>query len=79
MSESNCIAKLLGIKDTNLRFEDKIEDFKKNNITYKRLFATLSYIPSSCHKCKSDKVIKNGSYVSIIKLYLLADSLLNCT
>lgn len=68
MSESNCIAKLLGIKDTNFRFEDKIEDFKKNNITYKRLFATLSYIPSSCHKCKSDKVIKNGNYVSIIKL-----------
>lgn len=73
MANPHFIAKLLGIKDTNITFNDNITFKTTKGVTTKILSATLSYPLKACPHCgilnqSSKDMIKNGSMVSTIKL-----------
>ena len=70
MSLFNYITNLLGLKDNNIIFNDNIESEQIRGITYKVLFAKLTYKANSCPFCNatSNLIIKYGTKTSKIKL-----------
>lgn len=66
MFQLNSIARLLEIKDPNIKFF-KVEDLRiaKNGVAYhfKVVHARLSYLLFSCPNCGFQSLIKNGHLV----------------
>ena len=73
MAHSYIIGKTLGIKDQNIKLEDKITEKKIKGITHLIYYGKLTYTPSACENCgvihhSSADIVKNGTKESTIKL-----------
>lgn len=74
MSQSNSIAQLLEIKDSNIKFS-KVEDLRttKNGLVFhfKVVHARLSYQLFRCPNCGFESLIKNGTTLTKLRLSTL--------
>lgn len=73
MTYNNDIAKLVGIKDENIKFNPGVQTIEENDHTTTVISGTLSYPLEACPKCgvrnqSTQDMIKHDSVMSTIKL-----------
>lgn len=71
MSLSNFSTDILGLKDKNISFSEKIEHVVRKGIRYTVIPAKLSYTPDACPVCgtvnEDFSIIKNGTKLVILR------------
>ncbi|CAM3018821.1 hypothetical protein STAR110904_01740 [Staphylococcus argensis] len=69
---SDCISKVLQIKDENFPFEDDVDEIKVEGLTHLVFYGKLTYTSERCENCgqpnEKNSIIKNGFKKSDIKI-----------
>lgn len=73
MTHSHSIRKMLGIKDKNIKIEDKISEETIDQVRTQVFHGALTYTPKGCVNCgivnqSHADIVKNGTKSSTIKL-----------